>query len=192
MFASSDELPYFHIHSLIASPTSAYSLSLVTPVEVVQELRRTARRIYDKEIPLVGIRLLLTNPKALEKYGEDFSPEDYTDMFTLTRLGSDILLEMGYLESREDMLKVREEITVWDDETSTTLELFFDPTNYVAKPSPFTDVWRNVMRSPVIPFDFDSRKEQFKVAYEELSEYITLWSDPLPGTWRHERLRRNY
>jgi len=89
------------------------------------------------------------------------------------------------------MMEVWEELTDGDDEATVSLEIFFDPSrNTAAAASPFTAVWERVMGKPVIPFDPDFRRKRFKTAYQELAEHLSLWTNPLEATWRHDFVER--
>jgi hypothetical protein len=192
LFASSESYIVGNL-SQITTRTSGYSMSLLDPPSLMWELanKKLLHTITSKASPVIGIRLLVTNPEALKKQNDDLDPEhDFRDL-NLKRLGSDLLFEGGHLaSSRTHIMEVWEQVTDWDDEAIVSLEIFFDPTRNTAAASPFTAVWDRVMGKAVIPFEPDSRQKTFKSAYEELAEYLSLWTNPLEGTWRHDFVER--
>jgi hypothetical protein len=64
------------------------------------------------------------------------------------------------------------------------LELFLDTSKLAIPDSPYTRVWRDVMRHPVIPYELRKRKRLFKQAYEALADYFPAWENPVKGGWR--------
>lgn len=185
LFASSEEFKRFDMFANFASPISAFSVESIDLNAVRQGLKRISRM----GSPLVGIRLLISNVlMSNENFYFDF--EEFRAL-NRTHLEFAVLCEGGYLAtSRQDVMKVYEGIPDFENRPIFCLEALFEPAN-IETDSPFTHVWQDIMGNAVVPFDLNERQRKFKRAYEELSEYIALWTDPQPGTWRHKLLERH-
>ena len=131
---------------------------------------------------------MLVSNTELSKESAYFDLEEFRAL-NRTQLEAAVLFEDGHLPtSRQDVLQVCDEIPDFKDQSIFCLEVFIEPANCQTTDSPFALVWQNIMEDAVIPFDLEERQRKFKRAYNELSEYIALWADPQPGTWRHQLL----
>ena len=201
VFACSKYEELAEVFQGIAASASGYSLSEIEPKLLLKELlveSSILKNMASQDVSktkasraVVGVRLLVTDAASLILDPDDETEASYyLRNLNATQLESDFLFEAGELgSSQKGILALREELSGWS-EPSVALEVFFGASRTVVPDSPFTEVWSEIMRSPVIPFDPDKRHKSFRTAHESLRDYLDLWADPPEGTWRRNLLDR--
>ncbi len=75
------------------------------------------------------------------------------------------------------------------DEIIAVLEFHIDTSKIKHNPSPFTNVWEDIMEgNAIIPYSMEERRKKFAKAFVVLKDYIKAWEHPVTGGWREKCL----